>query len=48
MLEMLYLIYLCGAGSTGVATLETGRKFIGCEIDENYFDVATERIEEVI
>lgn len=37
-----------GAGSTGVASLETGRKFIGCEIDEKYFDVATERIEEVI
>lgn len=37
-----------GAGSTGVASLETGRKFIGCEIDEKYFDVAKERIEEVI
>lgn len=37
-----------GTGSTGVATLETGRKFIGCEIDEKYFDVAKERIEEVI
>ncbi len=48
MLEMLYLIYLCGAGSTGVASLENGRKFIGCEIDEKYFDVAKERIEEVI
>lgn len=48
MLEMLYLIYLCGAGSTGVATLETGRKFIGCEIDKNYYDIAVERIEEVM
>lgn len=37
-----------GAGSTGVATLETGRKFIGCEIDENYYDIAKERIEEVM
>jgi len=42
------LIYLCGSGSTGVASLETGRKFIGCEIDKKYFDVATERIEEVM
>lgn len=37
-----------GAGSTGVATLETDRKFIGCEIDKNYYDIAKERIEEVI
>lgn len=42
------MIYLCGSGSTGVASLETGRKFIGCEIDKKYFDVATERIEEVM
>lgn len=48
MLEMLFQIYLCGAGSCGVATLESGRKFIGCEIDKKYFDVAVERIEEVI
>lgn len=48
MLEMLYLIYLCGAGSCGVACLETGRKFIGCEIDKNYYDIAVERIEEVM
>lgn len=37
-----------GAGSTGVATLESGRKFIGCEIDKNYYDVSVERIKEVI
>lgn len=37
-----------GAGSCGVASLETGRKFIGIEIDKKFFDIATERIEEVI
>lgn len=36
-----------GAGSCGVATLETGRKFIGIEIDKNYYDIAVERIKEV-
>ena len=34
-----------GSGSTGVACLNTNRKFIGIEIDENYFDIAKERIE---
>jgi site-specific DNA-methyltransferase (adenine-specific) len=33
-----------GSGSTGVACLDRGRKFIGIEIDERYFDVACERI----
>lgn len=36
-----------GAGATGVACLETGRKFIGCEIDKKYFDIAVERIKEI-
>ena len=33
-----------GSGSTGVACIETGRRFIGIEKDEHYFDVATQRI----
>jgi site-specific DNA-methyltransferase (adenine-specific) len=33
-----------GSGTTGVACVETGRKFIGIEIDEHYFDVACNRI----
>ncbi len=37
-----------GSGSTGVACLQTGRKFIGCEIDEEYFEVACGRIEQAI
>ena len=35
-----------GVGSTGVACVNTNRKFIGCEIDEHYFEIAKQRIEE--
>lgn len=35
-----------GSGSTGVACIETGRRFIGIELDEHYFDVSCRRIEE--
>ena len=34
-----------GSGSTGVACINTNRNFIGMEIDENYFNIAKERIE---
>ena len=34
-----------GSGSTGVACVNTGRSFIGMELDEHYFNVARERIE---
>ena len=34
-----------GVGGTGVACVETNRKFIGIEIDENYFNIANQRIE---
>ena len=34
-----------GSGSTGVAALELQRKFIGYEIEKEYFDIATKRIE---
>lgn len=33
-----------GSGSTGVACVNTGRKFIGMELDGNYFRIAQERI----
>lgn len=33
-----------GSGSTGVACMNTKRKFIGIELDERYFDIAKERI----
>ena len=35
-----------GSGSTGVACMNTNRKFIGIEINEKYFDIAKKRIEE--
>jgi len=35
-----------GSGTTGVAAVGSGRKFIGCEIERKYFDIACRRIEE--
>lgn len=33
-----------GSGTTGVACVNTGRRFIGIELDQGYFDIAKERI----
>jgi len=33
-----------GSGTTGVACMNLGRKFIGIEIERRYFDIACERI----
>jgi site-specific DNA-methyltransferase (adenine-specific) len=33
-----------GSGTTGVACAKLGRKFIGIELDEDYFNIACERI----
>lgn len=35
-----------GSGSTGVACVDLGRKFIGIEIERKYFDIACERIDQ--
>ncbi len=35
-----------GSGTTGVACVNLGRKFIGIEIEPKYFDIACRRIEE--
>lgn len=33
-----------GTGSTGVAAIQLKRKFIGIEMDENFFEIANERL----
>jgi site-specific DNA-methyltransferase (adenine-specific) len=35
-----------GSGTTGVACIKLGRRFIGIEIEPKYFDIACRRIEE--
>ena len=35
-----------GSGTTGVASVKLGRRFIGIEIDQRYFDIACRRIED--
>lgn len=37
-----------GSGSTGVACLNTNRKFIGVEMNEEYFNIAKDRIEKAL
>lgn len=39
------LDFTMGSGSTGVACANTGRKFIGIEMDEKYFEIAKNRVE---
>lgn len=34
-----------GSGTTGVVCLQTGRRFIGIELDEQYFAIAAQRLE---
>ena len=37
-----------GSGTTAVAAIQTGRNFVGFEIDKNYFDIAQNRIERTL
>jgi site-specific DNA-methyltransferase (adenine-specific) len=40
------LDFTMGSGTTGVACKNLGRDFIGIELDQNYFDIAEQRIAE--
>ena len=40
------LDFTMGSGSTGVACVNTGRNFIGIELDPDYFSIAKSRIQE--
>ena len=37
-----------GVGTTGVSAIRNGRKFIGMELDETYFNIANERIQKAV
>jgi len=41
------LDFTMGSGTTGVAAKNLNRNFIGIEMDKNYFNIATERINEI-
>lgn len=41
----LVLDFTMGSGSTGVACLNTNRRFIGIELDDKYFNISCERLE---
>ena len=42
----LVLDFTMGSGTTGIACLNTSRRFIGIEMDDKYFEIAENRIEE--
>lgn len=37
-----------GTGSTGIAAVKNNRRFIGIELDKQYFDIAQQRIEQTL
>ena len=43
----LVLDFTMGSGSCGVACMNTNRKFIGIELEEKYFNIAIERINDI-
>lgn len=43
----LVLDFTCGSGSTGVACLNTNRRFVGIELDEKYFNISCDRLKNI-
>ena len=43
----LVLDFTMGSGSTGVACLNTNRRFVGIELEEKYFGIAKERLSKI-
>ena len=43
----LILDFTMGSGSTGVACLNTNRRFIGIELEEKYFNISKERLSKI-
>jgi DNA modification methylase len=37
-----------GSGTTGVAAVKSGRRFVGVELEPDYFDIACRRISEAL
>jgi DNA modification methylase len=46
--EEIILDPFMGSGTTGVAAIQLGRKFIGIERESKYFDIACKRIEQAV
>lgn len=42
------LDFTMGSGSTGVSCMNTNRKFIGIELDPQYFEIAKNRIQDIV
>lgn len=42
------LDFTMGSGSTGVACVNTNRRFIGIELDDKYFEIAKQRIDAAV
>lgn len=38
----------CGSGTTGVAAVQLGRRFVGIEIEPSYFDISCKRISDAL
>ena len=36
-----------GSGSTAIAAVNTNRKYLGCELDKEYFELSLERLANV-